>query len=58
MESQFDVLSNDTEIAKNYEFLVQNRGKKSKNRIFRLFHAFWQKYMTDFFGASDIDNKQ
>ena len=34
MESQFNVLLNDTKIAEKYEFLVQNRKKKSKNRIF------------------------
>ena len=34
-KSQFNVLSNDIETVKKYEFLVQNRKKKSKNRIFQ-----------------------
>ena len=53
---QFDVLSNDSEIGKRYEFLVQNRKKKSKNSIFLCLRAFLQKYSTKFFGASNIKN--
>ena len=40
MESQFDVLSNDIDIAKKYEFLVQNRKKKLKIGFFDNFACF------------------
>ena len=40
METQFNVLSNDTDIAKKYEFLIQNRKKNLKIGFFDNFARF------------------
>ena len=53
---QFDVLSNDIENTKKYEFLVQNQEKNLKIRFFDNFARFGKNTRLDFFGASDIDD--